>query len=318
MSVKLRPGSAGAPVKIDYEFPSWCGRAPPGTHLDVMKDDKLIEKLLIDEKKYYIFGRNNEMCDFITNHASCSRAHAAILYHKILKKAFVVDLKSAHGTFLGYKRLEPHVPIQLPADIQLRLGASTRSYVFKDKPLEKDKSEQIELPEEEEELDNLTEYNTARNKKLVQMPVEEQPKTKSKKRKSVTWNNEEDVINPEDVDPSIGKFRNSCSVTIIPAKRARPGSTPSMNTVPKRTTIAQNFAPKRQEPKPSLYQNLPSSLPDITSAPDPDKIPELPASFFDKGVKPSATEDDSKKSKLYEKEAWPGRKPNEKSENFGI
>ena len=49
-------------------------------------------------------------------------------------------------------------------------------------------------------------------------PVEEQPKTKSKKRKSVTWNNEEDVINPEDVDPSIGKFRNSCSVTIIPAK----------------------------------------------------------------------------------------------------
>lgn len=49
-------------------------------------------------------------------------------------------------------------------------------------------------------------------------PVEEQSKTKSKKRKSVTWNNEEDVINPEDVDPSIGKFRNSCSVTIIPAK----------------------------------------------------------------------------------------------------
>ena len=49
------------------------------------------------------------------------------------------------------------------------MGASTRSYVFKDKPLEKDKSEQIELPEEEEELDNLTEYNTARNKKLVQM-----------------------------------------------------------------------------------------------------------------------------------------------------
>ena len=61
------------------------------------------------------------MCDFITNHASCSRAHAAILYHKILKKAFVVDLKSAHGTFLGYKRLEPHVPIQLPADIQVFL-----------------------------------------------------------------------------------------------------------------------------------------------------------------------------------------------------
>ena len=84
MSMKPRPGSAGAPVKIAYEFPSWCGKPPPGTHLDVLKDDKLIEKLLIDEKKYYIFGRNNEMCDFVTSHASCSRAHAAIMYHKEL------------------------------------------------------------------------------------------------------------------------------------------------------------------------------------------------------------------------------------------
>ena len=104
------------------------------------------------------------------SHASCSRAHAAIMFHKVLKKAFVVDLKSAHGTFIGYRRLEPHVPIQLPADVQLRIGASTRRYVFKNKPLEKEKRQQeIELPEEEEDLDNLTEYNTARNKKIVQM-----------------------------------------------------------------------------------------------------------------------------------------------------
>ena len=92
------------------------------------------------------------------------------MFHKVLKKAFVVDLKSAHGTFIGYRRLEPHVPIQLPADVQLRIGASTRRYVFKNKPLETEKRQQeIELPEEEEDLDNLTEYNTARNKKIVQM-----------------------------------------------------------------------------------------------------------------------------------------------------
>jgi hypothetical protein len=40
MSHKPRPGSAGAPVKIDYEFPNWCGRAPSGTHLDVMKGER--------------------------------------------------------------------------------------------------------------------------------------------------------------------------------------------------------------------------------------------------------------------------------------
>ena len=67
------------------------------------------------------------------SHASCSRAHAAIMFHKVLQKAFIVDLKSAHGTYIGYRRLEPHVPIQLPADVQLRLGESTRRYVFKNK-----------------------------------------------------------------------------------------------------------------------------------------------------------------------------------------
>ena len=35
------------------------------------------------------------------------------------------------------------------------------------KPLEKEKTESFDLPEEEEELDNLTEYNTARNKKVT-------------------------------------------------------------------------------------------------------------------------------------------------------
>ena len=35
------------------------------------------------------------------------------------------------------------------------------------------------------------------------------------KRKSVTFNEEEDVINPEDVDPTVGKFRNMVTTTII-------------------------------------------------------------------------------------------------------
>lgn len=94
---------------------------------------------------------------------------------------------------------------------------------MKDRPItENEHSEsKFELPEEEEDLDNLTEYNTARNVKMVKMPVEPKltvlNKSMAKKRK-VTFNNEEDVINPEDVDSSIGKFRNSCSVTIIPTK----------------------------------------------------------------------------------------------------
>ena len=105
---------------------------------------------------------------------------------------------------------------------QIRLGASTRYYVLRDKALgEKEgASAGIDLPEEEDELDNLTEYNTARNKKIAQPTGEDQNLKPiiGRKRKSVKFNNEEDVINPEDVDDSIGKFRNSCEVTIIPTK----------------------------------------------------------------------------------------------------
>lgn len=35
------------------------------------------------------------------------------------------------------------------------------------------------------------------------------------KRKSVTFNEEEDVINPEDVDPTVGRFRNLVTSTIV-------------------------------------------------------------------------------------------------------
>lgn len=160
------------------------------------------------------------MCDFVAGHASISRAHCALTYHKILKKSFIIDLKSAHGTFLGPLRMEAEVPKQLPYGVKIRLGASTRYYVLQEA---QESSENLDssvlLPEEEEELDNLTELNTARNKKITELKVEDpQGPEKKNKRKSVTFNNEEDVINPEDVDPSIGKFRNVCQITIIPSK----------------------------------------------------------------------------------------------------
>jgi nuclear inhibitor of protein phosphatase 1 len=40
-----------------------------------------------------------------------------------------------------------------------------------------------------------------------------------KKKKAVSFNEEEDVINPEDIDPSVGRFRNMIqTVVVIPNK----------------------------------------------------------------------------------------------------
>ena len=78
-----------------YDPPAWAGKPAAGLHLDVTKDTKLVQKLMIDEKKSYLFGRNPQMNDFTIDHGSCSRVHAALLWHKHLERSFLVDLGSS-------------------------------------------------------------------------------------------------------------------------------------------------------------------------------------------------------------------------------
>lgn len=51
---------------------------------------------MIDEKRCYFFGRNPQVCDINVEHASCSRVHAALVYHKHLNRSFLVDLGSGN------------------------------------------------------------------------------------------------------------------------------------------------------------------------------------------------------------------------------
>lgn len=45
--------------------------------------------------------------------------------------------------------------------------------------------------------------------------------SKSRKRANVCFNDEEIIINPEDVDPNVGRFRNLIQSTVVPLKRVR-------------------------------------------------------------------------------------------------
>ncbi|XP_036418504.1 protein phosphatase 1, regulatory subunit 8a isoform X1 [Colossoma macropomum] len=199
-----------------FDCPSWAGKPPAGLHLDVVKGDKLIEKLIIDEKKFYLFGRNPDHCDFTIDHQSCSRVHAALVYHRHLKRVFLIDLNSTHGTFLGRIRLEPHKPQQVPIDSTMSFGASTRVYTLREKPQTQPSAatgdsgvedEELKgllgLPEEETELDNLTEFNTAHNKRISTLAIEEGnldiQRPKRKRRNSrVSFSEKEEIINPEE------------------------------------------------------------------------------------------------------------------------
>ncbi len=39
-----------------------------------------------------------------------------------------------------------------------------------------------------------------------------------KRRIRITFNEEEEIINPEDIDPTVGRFRNMIETTVIPKK----------------------------------------------------------------------------------------------------
>ncbi|TGZ67323.1 hypothetical protein CRM22_004869 [Opisthorchis felineus] len=255
----------GEPLVNNFKIPAWAGKPPPGLHLDVMKEGKLIQKLIIDEKGCYFFGRNRQLCDFPVEHQSCSRVHAVLVWHKLLNRAFLIDLGSVHGTFIGKIRLEAHKPQQVPLDSELHFGASSRVYIIRERPnplytgpvggtdlgatnpdgvnptgpenrLSLDDSSSgtnslgllySQLPQSEVELDNLTEFNTAHNRRIAGIvDVASNPplglsKLRKRKSYSVHFSDADEIINPEDVDPSIGRFRNLVQETFIPNKRAK-------------------------------------------------------------------------------------------------
>ena len=293
---------------------------------------------MIDNKKCYFFGRNKQLCDFCIDHQSCSRVHAALVWHKHLSRPFIIDLGSTHGTYIGRIRLESKKPQQVPIDSEIHFGASTRIYIIRERPQpisgqvtdEKDKrGEDLEgsllgLPETETELDNLTEFNTAHNRRINSMMEKDGPAPNPLKRKHksqhVFFHDEEEVINPEDIDPTVGRFRNLVSTTVIPTKRQKMDG----NLLSSSGSMTDNITKRLQSfsySNPNLYGDIPSSdttasiaskmglhLPNL--APDIDEEPPMPVLDNQQPIVFQVEEISKEpRKKKYAKEAWPGKKP---------
>lgn len=189
---------------------------------------------------------------------------------------------------------------------------------------------------------NLTEYNTAHNRKISTLGIAETfVAKKGSKRKRVHFNEDEIVINPEDIDDTIGKFRNLVQSTVVPVSHKRmrfDGSSGGSFSFP---------APQHVEHKnilhhpiisaPTLYAGLPSTSSELLSEAHDDSfglyssklLPSLPnpAPEIEVSSKPSAIQIQFKNpqhehepmdfdlnepksmKKKYAKEAWPKKAP---------
>lgn len=65
-----------------WQPPDWAIEPRPGVYyLDVLKDGEVLDQINLDKRRH-IFGRQFHACDFVLDHQSVSRQHAAVVPHK--------------------------------------------------------------------------------------------------------------------------------------------------------------------------------------------------------------------------------------------
>ncbi|KAF7803887.1 Nuclear inhibitor of protein phosphatase 1 [Senna tora] len=113
-----------------WQPPDWAIEPRPGVYyLEVLKDGQVLDRINLDRRRH-IFGRQIPTCDFVLDHQSVSRQHAAVIPHKN-GSIYVIDLGSAHGTFVANERLTKDSPVELEVGQSLRFAASTRIYILR-------------------------------------------------------------------------------------------------------------------------------------------------------------------------------------------
>ncbi|KAM6585522.1 hypothetical protein CsatB_012524 [Cannabis sativa] len=143
VSQKLGSGQEAAPLvgqsqpvtqvgggQSTWQPPDWAIEPRAGVYfLEVMKDGEVLDRINLDRRRH-IFGRQSPACDFVLDHQSVSRQHAAVIPHKN-GSIYVIDLGSAHGTFVANERLTKDNPVELEVGQSLRFAASTRIYILR-------------------------------------------------------------------------------------------------------------------------------------------------------------------------------------------
>ena len=148
----------------------------------------------------------------------------------------------------------------------------------------------------------------------------------SRKRKgNVHFNEEDEVINPEDIDPSVGRFRNLVQTSVIPNKKAKQESSHSMIHYDKTAIVptsrtdlirisSSDLSSRKLHANPlfssslsaKLGIHLPNPAPDVDLNKPIEDMIEPPIIGPMEQLESNNVNEPRKKK--YAKEAWPGKK----------
>ncbi|KAI4230874.1 MAG: hypothetical protein L6R40_007910 [Gallowayella cf. fulva] len=119
-------------------------RLPPSSQpylLYIFKSSTLLQKITLNERSCWLFGREAMVADIPVEHPSASKQHAVLQFRHVVKKdefgekkggvgLYVLDLDSANGTFLNVERVEGRRFVEVRGGDVLRWGESSREYVL--------------------------------------------------------------------------------------------------------------------------------------------------------------------------------------------
>ena len=137
----------GTKVVLKYHEPPEA-RKPSPSHqwrLYIFKGQDVVQTIALSRQTCWLIGREAAVVDILVEHPSTSGQHVVVQFRAVKKKAkgefgeeikkevvrpYVIDLESSNGTFLNGERLEQARYVEIRDKDVMKLGSSTREYVF--------------------------------------------------------------------------------------------------------------------------------------------------------------------------------------------
>ncbi|KAF2400040.1 SMAD/FHA domain-containing protein [Trichodelitschia bisporula] len=137
---------AGTKIILKYHEPAEARKPAPksGWRLFVFKGAEAMEGIQLWERSCWLIGRERAVADILAEHPSVSGQHAVLQFRYRGEggvRPYIMDLESAHGTFLNGERCEGGRYVELREGDVLRFGGSEREYVVMVPPKEGEKEE---------------------------------------------------------------------------------------------------------------------------------------------------------------------------------
>ncbi|XP_049848293.1 kanadaptin-like [Schistocerca gregaria] len=143
---------------FSFEVPEWAHKSGEPLsrkyYFEIEEHGVVVGRLRLDAKSFYLFGRAPS-CDVVLDHISISRHHAALVYDR-KGAAYLCDMGSANGSYVGNKSLSTGSYGELKVGDRVRFGCSG-TYILREEVQSDD--EDVDSKEDLDDLDDEDEVN---------------------------------------------------------------------------------------------------------------------------------------------------------------